>query len=652
MKILKIILDLSMLFIIFSILFLFSLKEEEELIPDSNYVIKITEWDFKHSKESIYKELNKISKENDISIYKVSYSDGKNETKKYIYPINSKEKDLTETFNSKKNKLMNFEEVLKKDVRGNYFVKEKNIDNTNIQNSLLKLGIKSDIIKISPQILFISLIADNGLLFPILSLFIIYILYFLKKVCSNFKEIAIKKLNGYSNGNIIFEDFHKKILYYISFFAIFIFATILYLNLLEHNSQITLFIKREVILYCLYLLIIIIISIISYFLVIKIDIPSLIKGQKPYKQLRIISTFTKCILLLVFSIIYIGNYNHLKELSLINESKKIWNQMDDYYTVDIAPIFYKEEEKKILQKKFHNLIIYSEKTNNTLLIRNNNVYNPSNTYSNVENSKVLFINKNFIDFYGKLDQDFSIKTDASQIEIILPVNSMSKRKNIELDVNDWIKFQQDGTNINQNSHFISKENDYKIYSFDTRTMKKYSYIYSPVILVIEGNDLGDDFYYTSVSQGSYLFKNYDSTIDNIKKFGLENYVSSVTSFKDKVNSDYKEIKIKYLILLLAQILNIVTISITILFDIKQYFDQNKKLLLIKKIHGYSILHSNITYILLQSLLIIFVGISCYFYFKNIIFIYIMLIFILFQFVLQIIYIYILEKNYTKLIKEI
>ncbi|KAA1034665.1 hypothetical protein ERX35_011280, partial [Macrococcus equipercicus] len=169
MKILKIILDLSMLFIIFSILFLFSLKEEEELIPDSNYVIKITEWDFKHSKESIYKELNKISKENDISIYKVSYSDGKNETNKYIYPINSKEKDLTETFNSKKNKLMNFEEVLKKDVRGNYFVKEKNIDNTNIQNSLLKLGIKSDIIKISPQILFISLIADNGLLFPILS---------------------------------------------------------------------------------------------------------------------------------------------------------------------------------------------------------------------------------------------------------------------------------------------------------------------------------------------------------------------------------------------------------------------------------------------------------------------------------------------------
>lgn len=43
-----------MLFIIFSILFLFSLKEEEELIPDSNYVIKITEWDFKHSKESIF----------------------------------------------------------------------------------------------------------------------------------------------------------------------------------------------------------------------------------------------------------------------------------------------------------------------------------------------------------------------------------------------------------------------------------------------------------------------------------------------------------------------------------------------------------------------------------------------------------------------
>lgn len=74
-------------------------------------------------------------------------------------------------------------------------------------------------------------------------------------------------------------------------------------------------------------------------------------------------------------------------------------------------------------------------------------------------------------------------------------------------------------------------------------------ISAPIIINVQSTDLWDDFYYAMMSQGGYLFKDYDALVKSIKKYNLENDVSGVTNYKDIIMEEYGDNNIKLVIYL-------------------------------------------------------------------------------------------------------
>ncbi len=52
----------------------------------------------------------------------------------------------------------------------------------------------------------------------------------------------------------------------------------------------------------------------------------------------------------------------------------------------------------------------------------------------------------------------------------------------------------------------------EFFSFDARDSRHLSFIEAPIIVNVQASDLSNDFYYAMISQGGYLFKNYDALV--------------------------------------------------------------------------------------------------------------------------------------------
>ncbi len=98
---------------------------------------------------------------------------------------------------------------------------------------------------------------------------------------------------------------------------------------------------------------------------------------------------------------------------------------------------------------------------------------------------------------------------------------------------------------------------------------------------VQASDLSNDFYYAMISQGGYLFKNYDALVKNIENYHLDGEISGITNYKDSVMEMYHENNLKLTVLNFSQIIIAIILIIIILFDVKYYFEQHRKLLVIK-----------------------------------------------------------------------
>lgn len=61
MKIIKLTLDIITLGIITILVLVFTLREEQELLPGSHTILNISAWDYSHNKQEIYETIESIS---------------------------------------------------------------------------------------------------------------------------------------------------------------------------------------------------------------------------------------------------------------------------------------------------------------------------------------------------------------------------------------------------------------------------------------------------------------------------------------------------------------------------------------------------------------------------------------------------------------
>ncbi|MGJ5711922.1 hypothetical protein ACSBRB_01770 [Staphylococcus auricularis] len=312
MKIFKLILDIVTLLMIALLFYVYSIKEAEEFIPGSEDILIINAWDKKVNKAEVFKKIKEIGEKENISIYKVIHENTKDD-KKYLYAFN---KDKTDIFHNEFIESVSYDHALSKDVRGTYFIIDNHNENNLLVDILKENGLESELYHLDKPQIFIDMLNEEGLLFPIFSLIIIYIFYYLHNASMNYKSFGIKRLHGYSFFDIIVQRLKQGITYYILLLLLFFLLVVSVLFLVNPHFNKLFYLAILCIGILIYLIINCIIYFCSYILYIKTNIPLIIKGKRPFALLRFFTLLTKGIILIVLSLLLIQN------MGLANDIKK------------------------------------------------------------------------------------------------------------------------------------------------------------------------------------------------------------------------------------------------------------------------------------------------------------------------------------------
>lgn len=601
MKWFKLILDVTIFILIAILLFVYTYKENEEILPDTKYPIAVTDWNKKYSKNEIYKRIDQFAKNENVAIYKSTSNYTNKNVDKDIYVFNKSKAATITPFNAKYNiHYLSDDEVLKKDIKGSYFVKDKNFDVFKFINFLKEYGVTAESYKIDHMMIAVGVIKQMNIVVPLSSLLIVYFIYYIFEKNINFKAYAIKYLNGFTLRKIIFENFSKKCTYWVTLIITQILLTTSVLWILNYTGNLDLFILRIVLLSCLFILTI----------------------------------------------------SVIKDLNKIKETEKYWNVLDDYYTIEFAP--YHETKQSLIDNmvRSEQLVKASEAENNAILFKPKGDSVDNDNFSPDEGNVILVNNQFWSIYYKQFQPDIPIKNQKNNVEVIIPQKFHAMRNEINQAYHSWFEFVQNKNNKENklSIQFINK-NDCRIFSFDARDSRHLSFIEAPIIVNVQASDLSNDFYYAMISQGGYLFKNYDALVKNIEKYHLDGEISGITNYKDSVMEMYHENNLKLTVLNFSQIIIAIILIIIILFDVKYYFEQHRKLLVIKKLYGYSTLRANYQYLLINNIVVIFIGIL-----TNVILHshYIMMLFatiLVVQILLQICSLYYHGRRFNEVIKE-
>lgn len=654
MKWFKIILDVTVILLISTLLFLYTYKENEQALPSSKYLVEVTEWDHRYNKQDIFNTITQFAEKEHITIYKVMPNYQNEKINKDIYVFNSTQQASLNSFNTtQKYNYINEKELIKRDVKGKYIITDSHFNDKKLKSTLKTKGVTIETHHLDRVTMVIGLIAEMNLMIPIIALLLVYLLYYIYDKNIHFKAYAVKTLHGYTLPKMIFEKLGLKCTYWLLLFIIQVVISYMILLLLNYNGNLKLYMIRLSVITGIFLIIISVINLWTYLMLLNLNIANMIKGKQHFKTIRLINTCAKGVLLALLTIVIIQNMSVITELNKIKSSEKYWKILDDYYTVEFAPSNGNEEVQNKRMIASHQLIKDSEKHHNTILIKANNPHSIKNNYSPYE-GKVVFVNQTFWDLYNKYyPTGLTMNNNKDVLEVLLPTKYKSQFKKVNNEYREWFntlkdKHYKDGKiNIS-----LANKDDYHIFSFNNRSISDLILVPSPIIVNVQSTDLWDDFYYSMLSQGGYLFKDYDTLVKNIEKYNLENDVSGITNYKDSIMQEYRDNNIKLVIYIVSEIIIAIVAIIIILFDVKYYFDQNKKRILIEKIHGYTALRSNYKYLMMSNLFLIFVGLVTYYYFTSSHLLSIFSFMIVLQLLLQLFTLRHFEQKSQQVIKEL
>ncbi|HHC9803823.1 TPA: bacteriocin-associated integral membrane family protein, partial [Staphylococcus aureus] len=249
MKWFKLILDVTIFILIAILLFVYTYKENQEILPDTKYPIAVTDWNKKYSKNEIYKRINQFAKKENVAIYKSTSNYTNKNVDKDIYVFNKSKATTITPFNAKYNiHYLSDDELLKKDIKGSYFVKDKNFDVSKFINFLKEYGVTAESYKIDHMMIAVGVIKQMNIVVPLSALLIVYFIYYIFEKNINFKTYAIKYLHGFTLRKIIFENFSKKCTYWVTLIITQILLTTSVLWILNYTGNLDLFILRLVLL--------------------------------------------------------------------------------------------------------------------------------------------------------------------------------------------------------------------------------------------------------------------------------------------------------------------------------------------------------------------------------------------------------------------
>lgn len=671
-KAITVLLTLSYLVISFIYLQIYKVDELESIYPSDVESIHVIDWSKETENEEKLTQIQNLSEEENINIYKLVYNQPTNSKKIIIdiYTTLVDENKLKEKFN------INYNDTIKNLFLNGKYLSSKN-DEIKVFNKNLEVRIKNLVEAKNENIIgeyliqtndrnkvksienkfveklgfylqddFRKNIENNSLLNNIdikyiilLSILIVSILMaFLYYIVFRYKEFAVKKMLGYSDGKIIFKELLKEaFIMHCETLAGASLIFIIYLYFYNNLKCAINFFEDLIIILIMFTTILLIIETIIFLNIDNVKINNMLKNKKPIKTIQTLNYITKITFSIVLIIIVVNLINNFR--NLMNENKNLdkWKTTNEYVYLLISNK-YKDTEKIVweynLGKKSNKLFKeYNDKGG--LLIRpsdyilygkffeseelkNRKEYHPTKGNSLQVNSE--YLRKNPI--YDLNDNQISIDDEYGDYLIILVPE---KYKNVEEDLlqeyKEWYQFKKfiDEDIYNEYMNIQAEEHpEVKIEIIYTKNGQE-SFLYDPLLevenqnsvidaihIIINSENIGGDSFLNYVSSQRFFLKvdgsvegdAYSKISNTIEKLNMEKIISnaytlysSVDSYVYKLQNEIKSYIISMIIVLALEIL--ITIYIVI-----NYIQRNNYINAIKKINGYSYIRRHGKFILL------------------------------------------------------
>lgn len=457
--------------------------------------------------------------------------------------------------------------------------------------------------------------------YQIYGLFIIFALTILYYILGSYKKIAIEKMLGYS----LIDIWKKRIclIFIVQVITIIVSSTIMSLILFKDINILQLdFLKSLIIKYIYLILITLLVASIPFIYINNIHITSLIKNKQQVKDLLIINNTIKVLVCISFIFLIsqqFDNYDEIKKA--FDGSYKRWTSVQNYKVLSLNRI----TEENFFSEEFLNTSVDIYKDFN----RNGSIFADFSSYTELSKelnknaplgSRFALINPNYMkenpvyDINGKA---ISISEDNKNWVLLLPEIYKKDETTIrDYYNNTWIPSY--GPSYKAKLEIIWTKPNQKFFSYNFAVNpSEGSYVTDPIFFV--GTEAGGFRQWNSqvfnVEGNPFKVKvldeeNYkDEIMSVLNKYGFDSYGVQINYANEQVASASKDYKDMFKWIVTGILFCIVIITVIVVQNINNFFEQYKTRWALRQLHGYGIFQKYIEYFItvIGSWIVITIG---------------------------------------------
>ncbi len=394
---------------------------------------------------------------------------------------------------------------------------------------------------------------------------------------ANSKNIAVKILDGYKISDFISDEIKSYLSVCGIEFCIFFSIASLYLTLSFGFGTLKLYLSKYYLLIIFLVLIILIMFSVSCIFSLFVAPLKVLKGSTNRRIIRVLTFGLKIVIICVMMVTIKTNIEEYKENCTISEKYNYFEtNLKNYYNLSFYTDDYENEVQTLdfyncVKKKFDVILMEAMSTN------------AAECYRDIQYWKIK-INDNYLDINPVYDIDnklIEVKDFPEGKETILVAESDQSRENEILST----YAKELNTDIN-NINIIYYNDDQKFYKISFCSYD--DYIQYPIVCFSEDPVL----LFSAMMNGDMIFKSHtDNFYSEIEPFLSEyNVLGSIGGISNIVSDadEYvTESKLTIFVVVLANIFLLSVIIITLVYENWIYFEDNKKLIVIKKLDGFS-----------------------------------------------------------------
>lgn len=636
---------------IFSV-FLFSNREEYSqgyLDKYNRHMITVNHSDSSEVVEVVLKRLNEIAIENKVNLYrKLEFYDEKSKYNNDIYVAISDESKVKKTlyigenenlkgdFNLDRNDIKDFNnlkvvvrpfmESKDEGLMGNYFVQS---DDESAIKAVLEefrnLGLEYNTIEFPPLLFNLGYTISQTGITPLIISLGIFLLSFvfisLYEISLRFKEISIYKLQGYRLFKVFGIFITEKLVYIAGLNLIAIVGLGIYDTISKNGNRLVAFLLFSLVVLAIYTVAILFIYGVSFLIARTIVIKDMIKGNKPLKLIGNVSYFGKysfnmILIVLVFLLI--------SKVGETSEKYKALNEFEKYkrFSVTRALTIFDESKEKEVDKKLEKF--YEIQAEKTFFLQASDYFikdeaferdaKAMNLIAKVEkvNYPIVTVSPSYFKYENVAGVNLSkLQSDSEyKLKVLLPENNAYDREELKQKIiATYIADKLGFSTIEESKSMEAKVEvefmEYKghkqfLFEHDNFFGKE-QYGENPIYVLYSPKNISGQYAAMLYSNGRVFMdlgenSNYKSIRDEVKGSGLEENLTDGTNVYRYVaayiNNYEKEERIyRGVIAVVAVVWMLINA-----FSSITYLEGSKKLIIIKKLHGYNFLerHKGIT----------------------------------------------------------